>query len=497
LYKPASTRVTKKIILICIDSLMSEQIDNGIEKQLLPAFQHLISHGAYYQDVVTSFPTMSVSIDSSLLTGTYPNHHGVPGLVWYSANDKKVINYGSGPMEILTTGISSVLSDLLVHLNGSHLNCRTRTLYEELTEQGMTSGSVNGLIYRGTVDHVLSLPALLHVPTSLPREIKVKGPNFFSFGALCDPLDGKKKLPKGVTDKLGFNDEYALQTVKFLIENDELPDFLYVYFADMDHKVHKNGPSELDGVIQVDKKLQSLIEAFGGPDEAYSKITFIIMGDSGATKIMPAKQQPVIHLHQLLGRFNILQAGKTVTEKTEVVLAVNETMAYIYTLKSEPSLRDIVETLIHETRIDFIAWKENTWINVVRGGTSKEFRYRGNGNIIDPYKQFWTIEKDHDVLDLQVDSDTHTLSYGDYPDVLQRLSAALNSHNGQFLVVAAKPGYELADKNSPTHEGGGGHGSLQSKESLIPLIIYGTHQKPDQLRVVDLKKMIIRILKEG
>ncbi|WCR28598.1 hypothetical protein L3476_07630 [Paenibacillus thiaminolyticus] len=49
-----------------------------------------------------------------------------------------------------------------------------------------------------------------------------------------------------------------------------------------------------------------------------------------------------------------------------------------------------------------------------------------------------------------------TVRYGHYPDGLRRLSAALHSHEGEFLVVTAKPGYELADRSSPTHKGGGG-----------------------------------------
>jgi hypothetical protein len=86
------------------------------------------------------------------------------------------------------------------------------------------------------------------------------------------------------------------------------------------------------------------------------------------------------------------------------------------------------------------------------------------------------------------------LDYGQYPDVLERLSGALNSHKGEFLVVTAKPGYELADRSSPTHEGGGGHGSIRRMESLVPLIIVGTNEKPANLRMVDLKAYLLDLL---
>jgi predicted AlkP superfamily pyrophosphatase or phosphodiesterase len=38
---------------------------------------------------------MIASVDSSLLTGTYPDVHQVPGLVWYDPEEKEIINYGN------------------------------------------------------------------------------------------------------------------------------------------------------------------------------------------------------------------------------------------------------------------------------------------------------------------------------------------------------------------------------------------------------------------
>ncbi|PQP88399.1 alkaline phosphatase family protein [Paenibacillus sp. AR247] len=144
------------IIFICVDTLMSQSIDKGIEQNKLPTFQFLMEHGQYYRNVVTSFPTMSVSIDCTLLTGTYPDEHRVPGLVWYSTQDKKVINYGSGFWEIYKNGINQYLNDALIRMNGDHLNPQIPTIFEELNRMGLQSGSVNGLIYRGSADHQLN-----------------------------------------------------------------------------------------------------------------------------------------------------------------------------------------------------------------------------------------------------------------------------------------------------------------------------------------------------
>lgn len=495
--KSAQGENTKKIIFLMIDSLMSQSIDKGIEQRELPTFQFLIEHGQYYKNMVSSFPTMTVTIDSSLLTGKYPDDHYVPGLTWFSSDQKKVINYGTGPMEVLKHGIDPVLADALINLNGSHLNRQQPTIYEDLARHGLKSGSINGLIYRGTTDQMLSIPPWIHGPTSLPKEIQVKGPNLLALGSLSNPLEGIKNLPDGLTRRMGLNNLYSFETVNYLIKANQLPDFLYVYLPDLDKEIHKKGPSDLNGIKEADGQLHSLLQTFGSQEEALRKAIFVIAGDSGVTQILPAQNNPVIDLPSFFRGQHILRPGENISQETDIVLAVNETMAYVYKLKADRSLRDMANVLKADPRIDFIAWKENEWISAVQGNTSKELKFKANGKLTDPYEQKWTVEQDVEVLDLKVKASNGTLDYGRYPDALKRLSGALNSHPGEFVVVTAKPGYELADRSSPTHKGGGGHGSLHQTESLIPLIICGTDQKPQYLRIVDLKTFVLKLLTQG
>ncbi|MBU5345884.1 alkaline phosphatase family protein [Paenibacillus lautus] len=487
----------KKVIFLMVDSLMSQAIDKGISQKQLPTFQYLIEHGQYHKDMVSSFPTMSVTIDSTMLTGKYPNGHGVPGLLWYSSDDKKMINYGTGPMEILRQGVNPVLTDALIHLNGKHLNPNSRTIYEELARLGLKSGSINGLIYRGTTEHTLTIPDWIQGPTSLQKQIKVKGPDFLTLGALSNPLEGTKgteNLPDDLTDRMGLNNKYAIQAVNYLIQANKLPDFLYVYLPDMDQELHKKGPSSLEGVKKVDQQLQSVLHSFGSREKALNEAVFVIAGDSGMTQLLSAEQRSVIDMPAMLKGISVLKPGEEVKAETEVALAVNETMAYVYNFKPSRSLRSLADILSKDDRIDFVAWKENEWIHAIQGATSKQLRYKANGNFTDRYKQSWTVKQNPEVLDLKLNANNQTLDYGQYPDVLERLAGALNSHKGEFLVVTAKPGYELADRSSPTHEGGGGHGSIRQTESLVPLIIVGTNEKPAHLRMVDLKAYLLDLL---
>jgi hypothetical protein len=490
----ASLNSSKKVILIVVDSLQSKALEKGIEQKKLPTFQYLTERGQYYNDFISSFPTMSVTIDSTLLTGTDPSQHHVPGLVWYSTEKKRLINYGTGTVETVRYGIDPVLWNALLHLNGRHLSEKKPTIYEELAQKGLVSGSINGLIYRGKTQHSLSLPPWLNAMSSLPEEIKVQGPDFMAFGALSNPLEDVSDLSDGLTDRMGFNDDYSIEVTSYLIRNNRLPDFLYVYLPDLDRTLHEKGPSDLSGLQEVDRKLGTLLQAFGSREEADRKAVILVMGDSGVTQLLPRSAGSTIRLHELLREFHVLQPGGTVNEETDLVLALNESMAYVYKLKPDYTLRDIADVLQTDNRIDFVSWKEKEWIHVLQGGTGKGFQYKAKGEFVDPYQQSWTLRKDAEVFHLQVNG--NTLQYTDYPDVLQRLSAALNSHEGDFLVVAAKPGYELAFGGSPTHPGGGGHGSLSKTDSLFPLIIYGTGETPESRRIVDLKSFLMKLLTE-
>lgn len=489
-------RIHKKVIFVLVDSLMAQAIDRGLKQNKLPAFRFLIDHGQYYTNMVSSFPTMSVTIDSSLLTGTFPDKHRLPGLSWYSPKEKKVISYGSGPLEVMKHGVITVLSHALIDLNQKHLNPAIPTLHEELHHMGLTSGSINGLVYRGAANHRLTLPLPLGEITTLPKEISVKGPDFFTLGALSNPLAGIKDLPVGPTEDMGMNNKYAVETASYLVKTKKLPDFLLVYLPDLDGTIHKNGPSELEGVIKADQSINSLLQSFGSPEKAIKETIFIVAGDSGMSQVLPVGKDAVVHLPSLLQNFNVLQPGEDVSDATEIVLGVNDTMSYVYNLKKSIALRKLAEILRTDKRIDTISWAEKDWIYSMQGGSTKELRFKKGGTWVDSYDQKWTVSQDVDVLDLRLKTSKHKLSYGKYPDVLQRIYSSLHSHAENLLVVTAKPGYELAETSSPTHRSGGAHGGLDESASLVPLIINGTDQKPEHLRIVDLKRFLIKLLSE-
>ncbi|MFY3790403.1 aminoglycoside 6-adenylyltransferase [Ureibacillus sp. MALMAid1270] len=86
------------------------------------------------------------------------------------------------------------------------------------------------------------------------------------------------------------------------------------------------------------------------------------------------------------------------------------------------------------------------------------------------------------------------LTYNDYPDALARLHGALHSQEGNVILVDAKPSYEFVEKHSKDHAGGGAHGSLHKVDSIVPLIVAGTEDRPEFQRLVDIKEWILRLV---
>ena len=168
-------------------------------------------------------------------------------------------------------------------------------------------------------------------------------------------------------------------------------------------------------------------------------------------------------------------------------------MVYIYPLKKEIK-QSLIKTLLTEENIDFIAWKEKKKVKVVNSNGKELTFFKGNENeYLDPYHQLWSVEGDLTVLDISLKE--KQIQFGQFPDALSRLYGALFSQEVPVIVANAKPSYEFISKTFPTHLGGGSHGSLNYKDSIVPLLVSGAEKNPPSpMRVVDLKEYVLQLL---
>jgi hypothetical protein len=69
----------------------------------------------------------------------------------------------------------------------------------------------------------------------------------------------------------------------------------------------------------------------------------------------------------------------------------------------------------------------------------------------------------------------------DQPAALDRAWAALANPNAGELLVSGTLGYEFADLAGRHHAGGGSHGSLESGDSLVPMLTVGVDAFPTRI----------------
>ncbi|QNG58288.1 alkaline phosphatase family protein [Bacillus sp. PAMC26568] len=481
----------KRIIMLMIDTLMDQSIQAAIKDGKAPALQFFMKNGRYISNLVSPFPTMSVNVDSTLLTGVYSDKHKIPGLLWYNEKEKRIIDYGGHVSELFKLGLKQSMVDIFYNLNHEHLSKQHKTIHEILKDKGIQSASINALLYRGSYATQLKIPFLLSLFTGLKRELNSYAPNLYSYGAMhkLNPL----KKNSFFWQKYGFNDKFSSNELAYLINRNELPAFTIVYYPDLDQSVHKNGRTDIKGIEKVDQQLQKILNQFQSWEDALANTVWIILGDNGQAWINQNRKEALIDLRKLLSSYRIVKLRKGVTLEDEIVLAVNERMSFIYSLDTQKApLEEIAKILQKDSRIDVIAFKKQKTVTVTSGLHNGHLQFHPDGDYSDEYEQSWFIEGEKKILDLSITD--KRIEYGDYPDALARLFSSFFSHEGEYIIVSAKPGSEFKGESSPTHIGGASHGGLHKQDSLVSMFVSGTDSTPRHMRILDIKDWLLTLI---
>ncbi|BAU29386.1 putative AlkP superfamily pyrophosphatase or phosphodiesterase [Aneurinibacillus soli] len=488
--------VWKKTIFILIDSFMPHVFEEAEAQQKVPALSFLKANGAYWNDCVTVFPTMSANIDASLMTGTYPDEHYVPGLVWYDRDKQRVVNYINGGKAVWRLGTRKCAQDVLVSLNEQHLSRDVKTIFEEAARHHRTSASLNFSIHRGPVRYSVQKPGLMKLALLGTKFDSVTGPELALQGRFFHSNGLRARFGQwnaSVFKKYGINDSFVTDMAIRLVQEGRLPALTVAYMPDNDYTYHRHPDKGVDILARADRQIGRLLDAFGSWEEAVRQCRFIITGDHGQTKIGVEREALIAVLDSLIG-MRASCPEKVNPEQDDLVICNNERMCFLYPLK-EGVQEEVIKRLLGESRIDVLAWKEGAGVRVGRGERALFFT-RG-GQVRDVYGVRWTIDGDLTLLDgsLAEKEGKQIVHFGQYPDAFSRLYGALYARDGQVIAITAQPGAEFYTPSDPTHQGGASHGSLHHTDSLVPLIITGeTKAAFAHPRLVDLKSYMLGCL---
>jgi hypothetical protein len=415
----------KKLVLIVVDGMTPAALERAVESGRAPALALLAEH-ADYRRATSVFPSLTPVCLSSIATGSFPDVHRIPHLVWWHREERRVIEYGSSFAALRAAGMAQSIADTIFNMNQHHLGKDAVTVYEALEDAGLVTAAVNITCYRGRTKHVPTLPWVTKA---------AYGPKRFFYYSLfeSDPTGA----PLAVRNRAGGSiDAYAAAVGRWLVTRDGF-DFLAYYLSDFDYASHALGPEGAEDValVRTDAAIEALLDAAGGLDAFLERYAVILHSDHGQTTVERAAQ-----LASPLAAYldDILPLG---SNRAGQVYLLPDARVDAATLARALDGEEAVEVTLRLEDGEAVARRDG-----------EELRFR-------PSADGWETSGDAAVLD--------------YPDALRRSWSALANPNAGELLVSATAGWEFADLGGRHHAGGGSHGSLTAGDSVVPVLTIG------------------------
>lgn len=259
----------KPVVLIVIDGLTPSML----ESTDTPAIRFLLEHGRYRR-ATSTFPSLTPVCLASIATGSHPDVHHIPHLVWWNRDEQRLVEYGSSFGAMWAAGLAQGLRDTIVNLNERHLSKKVETVYESLEDAGLVTGAINITTYRGRNRHLSTIPGL-------PA---VNGPKRFFFYSIYE--SDKTGAPIAWRNRgAGSIDAYAATVGRWLVTRDGF-DLLVFYLPDYDYASHAQGPDAAhEALARSDAAIAALMDAAGGPDQFLERYAVVVCSDHGQSHV--------------------------------------------------------------------------------------------------------------------------------------------------------------------------------------------------------------------
>jgi len=213
------THQQPKLFVVILDALQRKTLMESLDS--LPNFKAVIKgdHSdypyIYFENVLVSIPSSSKPSNTTLLTGMYPNKHGVPSTIWFDRRDQKV--------KTLTSISQRRIVNILEETN-------TDTIFDYARRSGKTTMAVATQVTKG-VDNC----------DWIQQSIHLWGQAFWlNLLQNFNPIPDGAHLDRGTTNGLlkGYMYSFTDGLEGKLRSTGDIPDLTVVHFVGMDIFTH-------------------------------------------------------------------------------------------------------------------------------------------------------------------------------------------------------------------------------------------------------------------
>lgn len=242
----------KHVIVISVDALSTTELDII---QSLPNFKKFFLEGAYAKSVTSVYPSITYTCHSSIITGTYPDKHGIfsnykfqpekeePDWFWYSKD------------------------------------IRVKTLVDYVKEKGGTIGSSFWPVMGANPNIDWNNPEIWsNTPDESSVQVNLRtGTKKFMVSSALRSLHIMKGLLKKEQPEL---DEFITISSEYMLKKYK-PNLALIHLIAHDHEKHvesAEGPHVEEQLLEADKRIERIINATKKAGY-YDDCTFVILGD--------------------------------------------------------------------------------------------------------------------------------------------------------------------------------------------------------------------------
>ncbi len=120
--------MSKKLVLTVIDGMKPAMLERAIANGTAPTLKAIRERGAYVDDCVAAFPSVTPVCAASIATGSGPDRHRIPSMNWFSRDEQRYVEYGSSFSASRKFGVLRSLTDTVYNMNAVHLAKRDADL---------------------------------------------------------------------------------------------------------------------------------------------------------------------------------------------------------------------------------------------------------------------------------------------------------------------------------------------------------------------------------